>query len=294
MQVIYHAANVIDAQLVVDLLASEGVRAHVQGGFLAGGVGELPAGDLVRVAVAADDALQARAILVRGRDAPGLLDDALDPILERSWERAWRGLGLRPGDGYGRDLRDALVAAWMQPERRYHTLRHLVDCIAELEALLPLAEHPAEVEVALWFHDAVHEARGRDNELRSAAWALRALGEAGVGAGACARIHALVMATRHAAEPEGMDERLIVDVDLAILGASTERFDEYEAEVRQEYAWVPRPVFRAGRREILQGFLARPAIFSLPPMHATREIAARANLQRAIARLQPWWRRNAR
>ena len=291
MQTIYHAANAIDAQLVLDLLASEGIQAHVQGGFLAGGVGELPAGDLVRVLVADGDALHARAILARGRATSGVVDDALDPLLVRSWQRAWTGLGLRADAFHGRELRDALVAAWSESHRRYHALRHLVDCVAILEPHLPVAEHPAEVEMALWFHDAVHDPQTRDNELRSAAWAMRALGDAGAGAGACARVHALVMATRHAVLPEGIDQCLLVDVDLAILGASAERFDEYEAEVRQEYAWVPRLLFRARRREILESFLARPAIYTTPAIKREREVAARDNLRRALARLTSWWRR---
>ncbi len=291
MQTIYHAANAIDAQLVVDLLASEGIRAHVQGSFLAGGVGELPAGDLVRVQVADGEALHARAVLAQGRVASEVVDDALDPMLVRSWQRAWAGLGLRADAVHGRELRDALVAAWSEPHRRYHTLRHLVDCVAVLEPQLSLAEYPAEVEMALWFHDAVFDLRARANELRSAAWAMRALGDAGVGAGACARVHALVMATRHAVLPEGIDQRLLVDVDLAILGASPERFDEYEAEVRQEHAWVPRSLFRSRRREILAGLLARAAIYATPALHAEREAAARDNLRRSLARLRPWWRR---
>lgn len=290
MQTIYHAANAIDAQQVVDLLASEGIGAHVQGGFLAGGIGELPAGDLVRVLVEAADALQARAVLDRGRPASDVVDDALDPALVRSWQRAWTGLGLRADAIHGRELRDALVAAWCEPHRRYHTLRHLVDSVAILEPRLPVAEYPAEVEMALWFHDAVYEIRARDNESRSAAWAMRALADAGVGAGACTRVHALVMATRHAVLPEGIDQRLLVDVDLAILGANPERFDEYEAEVRQEYAWVPRPLFRARRREILEGFLARVSIYSTPAIQAEREAAARDNLRRAVARLASRWR----
>ena len=290
MQTIYHAANAIDAQQVVDLLASESIRAHVQGSFLAGGVGELPAGDLVRVLVADQDAVQARAILARGRPASEVVDDALDPTLVRSWQRAWTGLGLRGDAIHGRDLRDALVAAWSESQRRYHTLRHLVDSVAVLEPHLSVAEYPAEVEMALWFHDAVHASRARDNETRSAAWAMRALADAGVGGGACARVHALVMATRHADLPEGIDQRLLVDVDLAILSASPERFDEYEAEVRQEYAWVPRPLFRAKRREILQRFVARASIYCTPAIKAEREAAARDNLRRALARLDAWWR----
>lgn len=287
MRAIYHAANPIDAQLAVDRLAAEGIPAYVQGGYLSGGVGELPAGDLVRVCVAGADAVRALAVLAGAGPAP-LADDAMDPRLERSWRRAWDGIGAR-GDGLA--LRDALLAAWAEPQRRYHTLRHLLDSVALLEPELASATHPGEVEVALWFHDAVYALRAADNEARSAAWADRALREGGVAPDAVARVVALVMATRHDALPATDDERLLVDVDLAILGADPERFDEYEAEVREEYAWVPRPLFRRRRRAILQAFLDRDAIYATAPFRARLEARARANLARSLSRLRPWYRR---
>ena len=144
--------------------------------------------------------------------------------------------------------------------------------------------------MALWFHDAIYDPKAAENELRSAEWAARALAEAGVASEARARVHALVMATRHAAEAVGVDEQLLVDVDLAILGADRERFDEYEVEVREEYAWVPGPVFRHKRRGILSEFLARARIYATAPFAERFEEMARANLAHAIASLKPWWR----
>ena len=35
------------------------------------------------------------------------------------------------------------------------------------------------------------------------------------------------------------DEQLLVDIDLAILGADTARFAEYQTQIRREYAHVP-------------------------------------------------------
>ena len=52
------------------------------------------------------------------------------------------------------------------------------------------------------------------------------------------------MATRHAALPAGGDEQLLVDIDLAILGASAARFAEYERQIRAEYAFVRRSGLR--------------------------------------------------
>jgi predicted metal-dependent HD superfamily phosphohydrolase len=93
------------------------------------------------------------------------------------------------------------------------------------------------------------------------------------------------LATKHNAEPTSRDAALLVDVDLAILGAAPERFDEYERQVREEYSWVPGFLFRRKRREILEGFLARPHVYSTDHFLACYEAAARANLVRSIERL---------
>ena len=88
-----------------------------------------------------------------------------------------------------------------------------------------------------------------------------------------------------APEPVGPDAQLLVDIDLAILGAAPARFDEYERQVRNEYAHVPDEAFREGRRRVLQQFLARPVIYRTAPAHRTLERRARANLARSIAAL---------
>lgn len=63
MTPVYDAENAIDAQLVCDLLLGDGLDARVLGADLAGGVGELPAGGLVRVWVAPEQAVRARELI---------------------------------------------------------------------------------------------------------------------------------------------------------------------------------------------------------------------------------------
>ena len=79
--------------------------------------------------------------------------------------------------------------------------------------------------------------------------------------------------------------QLLVDIDLAILGADAARFDEYERQVREEYAWVPSIMFRRTRRRILEQFLERPRIFQTAAFYEAREAAARQNLQRSVKQL---------
>jgi predicted metal-dependent HD superfamily phosphohydrolase len=178
-----------------------------------------------------------------------------------------------------------LVAAYDEPQRKYHTRQHLSECLTLLDRHLELAKEPAEVEIALWFHDGVYDVRARDNESRSAEWAERELRLAGVAPERVARVGELILATRHSTPPRGRDEMLVVDIDLAILGAPRARFDEYEAQIRAKYSWVPGFIFRRKRREVLSGFLSRNPIYNTPALRETLEARARDNLTHALQRL---------
>ena len=177
---------------------------------------------------------------------------------------------------------------YAEPHRAYHVLAHIERCLDELDEARHLASDADAVEAALWFHDAVYETDRRDNEERSARLAEEALARAGVEAARRARIADLVMATRHDAPAQetgarAIDERLIADIDLAILGADVPEFERYEAAIRDEYAAVPPEMFRAGRAAILRRFLNRRAIYSTDEFRNRYEARARMNLARSVA-----------
>ncbi|HET8699272.1 MAG TPA: N-methyl-D-aspartate receptor NMDAR2C subunit [Gammaproteobacteria bacterium] len=203
------------------------------------------------------------------------------PTVEQ-WQSTWAGLGAPAPEG----LYERLLACYSEPRRYYHTRRHLDECFAAFEAVRSSATHPAEIEIALWFHDAIYDTKRNDNEAKSADWARAALLDAGVSAEVAERVHALVLATRHAAAPQGNDAAILVDVDLSILGAKPQRFAEYERQVRLEYEWVPDRLFRRTRRKILEEFLRRPSIYTSEPFRGTRERAAQSNLRRSVEQLR--------
>src|SRR5262245_41130130 len=199
------------------------------------------------------------------------------------WLATWRELGAAAPAG----LYEELMARYGEPHRHYHTLRHLTECFAELAAVRGDAARPQEVELALWFHDAIYDTARHDNEQRSADWARSVAAQTGLDASVGERVAALIMATRHDAVPADADAVVLVDVDLSILGAAPLRFDEYEREVREEYAQVPEALFRRERRKILRRLLERPHRYSTPHMRESHERRARANLERSVARLKP-------
>lgn len=181
---------------------------------------------------------------------------------------------------------DALVAAYSQKHRHYHTGTHIEHCLRELDAVRELASEPDEVELALWFHDAVYEPHSSNNEERSADWACELLNRHGVDASRVERVRTHVLATRHEAPAALPDSQLLVDIDLSILGADEATYARFESDVREEYRWVPSILFRRKRAEILESFLARSRLYNTPPFHDRLEVPARRNLTVAIANLR--------
>jgi predicted metal-dependent HD superfamily phosphohydrolase len=184
------------------------------------------------------------------------------------------------------DDRAALETRWREPQRFYHGMRHLEECLARFAEVRALAKDPDVVEAALWLHDAIYDARRDDNETRSAALARAMLEARGVDADRIARVEAIILATRHTGPSADPDTQLACDIDLAVLGADDARFDQYEREVRAEYAWVPMPIFRVKRAEILMRFLASPRIFQTEWFHARLDGPARDNLSRSLEALR--------
>lgn len=177
----------------------------------------------------------------------------------------------------------AVIAAYSESHRAYHTYVHVADCLVQFGMCSHVAQRPVEVEVALWFHDVVYDVKSSCNEEASADWAARFLLACGAGGAVVHRVRGLILATKHDGVPDAQDAQLLVDVDLSILGREPARFDLYEQQIRQEYAWVSEDAFRAGRAKILSAFLARDSIFQTSFFRRRYEAQARANLRRSLS-----------
>ncbi|MCM0677901.1 metal-dependent phosphohydrolase [Micromonospora phytophila] len=204
------------------------------------------------------------------------------------WRAAARGAGATDAAELDRAGAD-LLARWREPHRRYHTVDHLTAVLDVVDAYAPAAGRPDLVRLAAWCHDAVYDPRaaGDANERDSATLAGTLLTRSGLAADAVAEVRRLVLLTAgHAADPGDAEGALLCDADLAVLAAPPEAYDRYAAAVRQEYAHVPDPAFRAGRARVLTGLLALPALYRLPPLARRWAEPARANLTRELAALR--------
>lgn len=179
-----------------------------------------------------------------------------------------------------------LLAAYSEPHRRYHTTRHIDDCLEQFDKVSSFADAPEEVELVLWFHDAVYKPRSFENELKSAEWAARFLRFIGIAGQRMERVYQSILATKHAEDAVLHDAVLVVDIDLSILGSDPEKFKSYEQAIRKEYKWVPRALYCRKRIELLRSFLDRPTIYGTEHFQDRYETPARENLRWAIQNLR--------
>ena len=188
----------------------------------------------------------------------------------------------------GTDLRRRL----REEHRRYHTDQHVVEMFLALEELAgegALDDREAALaRVAACFHDAVYDpaAPPGANEADSADLAVRGLRALGVRDDDVTAVRQLVLATeRHEAPGARGLGAAFHDADLWILSAPSERFDEYCAQVRAEYAVVPDDAFAAGRTAVLQPFLRRDTVYATRHARRAWNDRARLNLARELSRL---------
>jgi predicted metal-dependent HD superfamily phosphohydrolase len=206
-------------------------------------------------------------------------------MLQERWLDLWRRLGAR---GEASRYYDELVTLYSAPERAYHTLAHIADCLDEAVRLpadgsKAQAEAPL-LELALWYHDAIYDTRAQDSEERSAELAGRVAREVGLPEESANRVAALIRLTKTHEVPEGdLVAAYLVDIDLAILGSEPDRFAEYDRQIREEYSWVPAEFYEPRRRQVLAGFLERPSIYRTPLFRDLYEQRARKNLAQVLA-----------
>ncbi|MBU2986592.1 hypothetical protein KO528_14610 [Saccharophagus degradans] len=202
-------------------------------------------------------------------------------MLESHWLQLMKRLSLPQSLSTYTQLR----AAYTEPHRFYHTLQHINACLIHLDNTERLATEPDHIALALWFHDAIYQPFSTNNEQQSSDWAQRFLVGLNASPALIDNVYRLIMATAHNSEPQHDDERLIVDIDLTILGAPPTIFEEFEQNIRNEYKRVPTFIYKPKRKKILQQFLARSRLYYFDYFFDMFETQARENLNNVISKL---------
>ena len=183
-----------------------------------------------------------------------------------------------------------IVARYKTPPRFYHTFEgHISFCLREMEiAPINLIHNKEAVAMALLLHDAVMDFSRSDNEKQSAILALHLGQQLEIPIPFLRLVARLIRATKHhyQCDSENQDQKIVMDIDLAILGQKQDDFNKYEKNIRREYAFVPEVLFKSQRVAILESFLQRPFIYQTKYFQEKYESQARQNLALSINKLR--------
>ena len=213
--------------------------------------------------------------------------------LEDRWNDLWWRLGVQSPDIPATGIR--LIAEYSGPDRHYHLRTHLEDVLTKLDWAKTTLERTAElpllpedriklfdtIELALWYHDVVYDAKLKNNEQLSRDLFLTHAAHFGLDETMQQNVAKLIDLTAKHKDAASLMERIMTDCDLAILGAPKTEFDAYDKNIRKEYAHVPAPAYKLGRHKVLTGFLNQPYIFKTQAFHDAYEQQARTNLKAA-------------
>lgn len=181
--------------------------------------------------------------------------------------------------------RALLEQAYGDPARTYHNWTHIDAMLDLLDGVRNAGEFAdvelPEVELAIFFHDVVYDPKASDNEQRSAD-ILRDM-SAGIDVGLIANVCSMILATEKHRPSTDASTKLLLDLDLAVLGAAPAEYDAYVTGVRQEYSFLPDEKWNAGRKKVLERFLERPVVYQTSHFRHLLEQNARQNILREIS-----------
>jgi predicted metal-dependent HD superfamily phosphohydrolase len=207
------------------------------------------------------------------------------PSLRARWRALSAALDAphEPARGWERRL----LRAYAGPLRAYHATPHILFLLAEIDRHAARIEDPLRLRLAAFFHDFFYRTWRRDNERRSADAASAALSAFGADPQLRARVHRLILWTAGHEPPAeaDADDRLFLDMDLAVLGFPPAAYDRYARQVRREYFWVAPRAYRQGRSAFLAAMAARPRTFNTDAYEGELGEQARANMRRELERL---------
>ncbi|MDR2060139.1 MAG: metal-dependent hydrolase [Acinetobacter sp.] len=196
-------------------------------------------------------------------------------------EKSWFELHRHYHFSEPQKIFNKLIAAYSEKQRAYHTLQHLYECLVLLDSIRPDLKDAYSVEFALWFHDAVYDPQAKDNEMKSAELFEKYMAQ-DLSVEIIEKIKRWIIATQKHESTNELELQFLLDIDLAILAASPERFEEYEQQIKQEYAWVDPDIYLIKRKQVLAHFYQAEPLYQTEYFQQNFEQRAKQNLNRIL------------
>ncbi|GEM_PF-516165 len=156
-----------------------------------------------------------------------------------------------------------LLAKYSEPHRAYHNVGHLVEVFEAFKEYEDRWQDPQAVALAMFYHDAVYDVLRNDNEGQSAEYARQMLLDLKLSDEKINRICDMVKLTEtHMVSKNDYDAALMLDIDMAVVGQSADKYQRYAKAVRAEYlTGFSADKYAEGRTAFLASVKSKSRIF---------------------------------
>lgn len=195
---------------------------------------------------------------------------------------SWFGLSsqLQLDQQQAKAIFNDLVEVYSDCSRHYHNLEHIHQLLNLLSEVEDRCECFSGLQLTAWFHDYVYNPQANDNELKSALYAAKILNQLNLEPKIIELVTQIIVSTqKHKPLIESRDNLIFLDLDLAILGTSPDKYSEYAQQIRKEYSYKCDRDYSRGRKQILTIFLSRPKIYYTDYFYSKFEQQARNNIE---------------
>jgi len=178
------------------------------------------------------------------------------------------------------EIHQRLLDGYQEPQRHYHTLAHIEQCLGMFDQCKSLASNPDALELAVWFHDVIFDPGKADNEKRSAQLYLQ-FSNAVHDETTRGLVERLIMATLHdGSSLTDSDAMYMVDIDLSSFGLAWDEFLQDSQNLRLESAELSDAEYYRRKTNFQNWLLARERFYLSDYFAERLETRARANLAR--------------
>lgn len=173
------------------------------------------------------------------------------------------------------NVMNVVVARYNEPHRRYHNLFHITN-LFQLAAAKGIPLSRAQ-QLAIWFHDVVYDPQETMNNEQRSAQLMNDLLKDHLPDSILRRATNMILATkRHVSDDH--ETQIVLDLDLAGLGADHETYFYNKQQIREEYSYLSDESWINGRKIFITNMLNRKFIFETHWGRESFEDNARKNL----------------
>jgi len=166
------------------------------------------------------------------------------------------------------------------PNRFYHTFKHIRSLLFSLDDFHLTEIEKIKIELAIWFHDLIYNAKSKTNEIDSVDEFISFGLQTGLSINFIEEICDIILVTQHNNTAHNRLQKIMCDIDLKEF--AYDNYIENSNNVKKEFGHLTDDEWKKGRSNFLKTFINKEFIYYTDKYKDALEDTAKINLQKEL------------